>query len=40
MVALDRVVKESDAEEQTGSVEVAHYLSYAVSFCRRRVAST
>ena len=31
MVALERVIEESNAKEQTGSVEVADYLFYA--FC-------
>jgi hypothetical protein len=39
MVASERVVRESNAEEKTGPVEGAGNPSYAFSFCRRRVAS-
>ena len=39
MVALERVIEESNAKEQTGSVEVADDLFYAFSFYRQRVAS-
>jgi hypothetical protein len=39
MIALECVVEQSDAEEQTGPVKVADDLSCALSFCRQRVAS-